>query len=99
MSGRALIRAKEVRDDGSIVEVVVWQLAEPVPPCAHGYKYRMYYGAAGVCRVRYDNERGKGDHRHLGSREMPYTFVSLARLLADFRRDVEAWEHDHEGNH
>lgn len=99
MAGQALIRAKEVRDDGSIVEIVVWLLAEPVRPCSHGYKYRLYYGADGVCRVRYDNERGKGDHRHLGHREKTYEFVSLARLLADFRRDVEAWEHDHESNH
>lgn len=99
MSGRALIRAKEVRDDGSIVDIVLWQLLEPVPPCSHGYKYRMYYGAGGVCRVRYDNERGKGDHRHLGSREEPYEFVSPALLLADFRRDVEAWEQNHESDH
>ena len=99
MASQALIRAKEVRDDGSIVEIVVWQLAEPVQPCSHGYKYRLYYGADGLCRVRYDNERGKGDHRHLGHREEPYEFVSLARLLADFRRDVEAWKHDHESNY
>jgi hypothetical protein len=42
----------------------------------------------GVCRVRYDNERGKGDHRHLGGVEAPYRFRSLERLLADFWRDV-----------
>lgn len=60
-----LARAKEVRDDGSIVEIVIWELPEPLPSSSHGYKYRLYYGAAGVSRVRYDNERGKGDHRHI----------------------------------
>lgn len=46
---------------------------------------------AGVCRVRYDNERGKGDHRHVDGIEQPYRFVSLMRLLDDFERDVEKW--------
>jgi len=36
----------------------------------HGLKYRLYYGLAdGTCQVRYDNERGKGDHRHYGKQE------------------------------
>ena len=80
-----------VHDDGSILQMVVWELARPVPPCTHTYKYRLYYGAAGLCRVRYDNERGKGDHRHLGATEAPYAFTTLARLLTDFQHDVERW--------
>ena len=42
--------------------------------------------------LRYDNEAGKGDHRHLGMREAPYTFVSVDRLLDDFLSDVAAWK-------
>lgn len=86
-----LAHAKEARDDGSIVEIIVWELPDPLPPSTHRYKYRLYFGAAGVTRVRYDNERGKGDHRHLGDREEEYCFVSLDQLLEDFRRDVEGW--------
>jgi hypothetical protein len=41
--------------------------------------------------VRYDNERGKGDHRHVNGVEQPYGFVSLSHLLDDFQRDVENW--------
>jgi hypothetical protein len=52
MSVRALIQAKEVRDDGSIVEIVVWELAAPLPPCRHNYKYRMFFGMPGICWVR-----------------------------------------------
>ncbi|WP_366949727.1 DUF6516 family protein [Geobacter sp.] len=26
----------------------------------------------GTCLVRYDNERGKGDHKHLQGTEQPY---------------------------
>jgi hypothetical protein len=35
MKARLLARSKEVRDDGSIVEVVIWQLPEPLPPSTH----------------------------------------------------------------
>jgi hypothetical protein len=91
MAAEPIVRAKEVRDDGSVVEIVVWRLPEPLPPCAHPYKYRLYFGAGGRSRVRYDNERGKGDHRHVDSREEPYRFVSLMRLLEDFERDVDNW--------
>ncbi|WP_407169244.1 DUF6516 family protein [Bradyrhizobium sp. ORS 111] len=38
--------------------------------------------------MRYDNERGKGDRRHLDGKESPYAFRGLERLLADFSRDV-----------
>lgn len=89
MKAQALVQRKEVRDDGTIVEIVVWQLPEPLPPCEHRYKYRLAYVENGRCVVRYDNERGKGDHRHIDGVENDYGFVSLAQLLADFRNDVE----------
>jgi hypothetical protein len=87
-----LARAKEVRDDGSIIEIVVWELPEPMPPSTHRFKYRLYFGASGVSRVRYDNERGKGDHRHVGDQEYEYKFSTVEQLLADFQSDVERWE-------
>jgi hypothetical protein len=69
-------------------ELVVWQVPEPVPGSTHSYKYRLAYVVDGICRVRYDNERGKGDHRHLDDVEKPYVFRGLERLLSDFWRDV-----------
>lgn len=92
MRATLLARVKEIRDDGSIVEIVIWELADPLPPSSHRYKYRLYFGAGGVNRVRYDNERGKGDHRHVGEREFAYTFSSVEQLLLDFQSDVERWE-------
>ena len=91
MAALLIVRAKEVRDDGAIVEIVVWRVTKSLSPCTHLFKYRLYFGANGKCRVRYDNELGKGDHRHLGGAELPYQFVSLAKLLDDFQRDVENW--------
>jgi hypothetical protein len=91
MKASLLARTKEVRDDGSIVEVVIWELPEPLSPCVHSFKYRLFYGTASEERVRYDNERGKGDHRHVSGGEEPYVFSSIDRLLDDFERDVENW--------
>jgi hypothetical protein len=45
-----------------------------------------------VGRVRYDNERGKGDHRHVGREESAYHFTTIEQLIDDFRADVEQWE-------
>ena len=59
-----------------------------MPPCEHRYKYRLTYVENGRCVVRYDNERGKGDHRHVDGAETEYRFVNLTQLLADFRNDV-----------
>jgi len=86
-----LAHTKDVRSDGSIVEVVVWELPEPLAQSAHPYKYRLYYGAGGDSRVRYDNERGKGDHRHIGEKEEDYTFTTIEQLLDDFERDIANW--------
>lgn len=87
-----IVHAKEVRDDGSIVEIVIWELPRPLPPCSHRFKYRLYCGATGRCRVRYDNERGKGDHRHFANHEERYVFASIEQLLEDFRLDVKRWD-------
>ncbi len=90
MRATPIAALKEVRADGSVVEMVVWQVPEPVPPCAHYYKYRLYFGIQGVCRVRYDNERGKGDHKHIDGIEFEYSFQTIEQLFADFKSDVES---------
>lgn len=83
-----LLRRRRIYDDGTISEVVLWQLPGPVLGSLHRFKYRLFYGTAGRRAVGYDNERGKGDHRHLDGVESPYTFISLDKLLADFEADV-----------
>jgi hypothetical protein len=91
MKAKLVAKSKEIHDDGSIVEVVIWELSEPVPPCSHGYKYRLYFGSGGICRVRYDNERGKGDHKHVNLVETGYTFSTIDQLLDDFEQDMANW--------
>lgn len=79
---------KQVYGKGRI-EGVIWRVPEPVPPSQHAYKYRLVYVVGGTRVVGYDNERGKGDHRHVGDVELPYRFVEVATLLRDFLKDVE----------
>jgi len=73
------------------IEQVIWKVPEPVPPCAHSYKYRLVYILNGIGVVGYDNERGKGDHVHWGGREHAYTFVNADQLIDDFLNDVARW--------
>ena len=75
-------------DDGAIVEMTIWDVPEPVPGSAHRLKYSLFYGYPGRRVVSYDNERGKGDHRHLGDLEEPYTFTTVEQMVADFLADV-----------
>lgn len=32
---------------------------------------------------------GKGDHKHIGSVEVPYSFTHVDALVADFIKDIE----------
>ena len=88
MKAALIIRDRLLFADGYILEIVVWSLPVPVPGSAHRLKYRLFYGPPGRRIIGYDNERGKGDHRHRHGREEPYRFVSLERLLEDFEADV-----------
>jgi hypothetical protein len=39
--------------------------------------------------VLFDNERGKGDHKHIGDVESRYEFESVEKLTADFMAEVQ----------
>lgn len=67
-----------------------WDKARSTPVRA-SLQVPLVLWAAWEERVRYDIERGKGDHRHVAEVETPYEFVSLDRLLDDFERDIQAW--------
>jgi hypothetical protein len=88
MKATEYFRAKEMYGVG-FVEIVIWQVPEPVPPSEHPYKYRLVYVEEGKQIVGYDNERGKGDHKHLGDMEVHYHFVNPQQLMADFMTDVK----------
>ena len=88
MKAELLFRQRIDYDDGFIVEMRLWRVPSPVPPSAHDLKYSLFYGRSGVREIGYDNERGKGDHRHFRDIESAYAFISVERLVADFWADV-----------
>ena len=91
MKAEPLLQERRVLAEDSFVELAVWQVPSPVAGSAHGFKYRLALVVKGICVLRYDNESGKGDHKHVGGVESPYDFTSPARLLADFWDDVDLW--------
>lgn len=91
MKATLLLRERRVVAEGAFVELVVWQVPSPVPGSEHGFKYRLAFVVHGVCVLRYDNEAGKGDHKHVGAEQKPYAFTTPAQLLEDFWNDVDNW--------
>ena len=87
-----LHRSKLIYPDGAVREMMIWRIPEPTLERPHSLKYRLYYGdAAGICLVRYDNETGKGDHKHLKGQELLYTFITVETLIADFQNDIASF--------
>ena len=91
MRAALLIRRRVVLAPDAFVDVVVWRVPKPIPPSAHDFKYRLAYIVAGKCVLRYDNERNKGDHRHVGTVEAPYAFSTPDQLMVDFNADIVRW--------
>ena len=88
MSAQLLFKDKFIYADGAIREMVIWRLPGAENERPQGLKYSLFYGHPGSCLVRYDNERGKGDHRHAGDQETPYRFTSVEQLIQDFKTDI-----------
>jgi hypothetical protein len=95
MKAVPLLRRRVIVAVDAFVEVVVWQVPQPVPPSTHEFKYRLAYVVAGQCVLRYDNERGRGDQRHTETTEEPYDFSTPEQLMVDFEADVARWNHEH----
>ena len=89
MKAELLIRERVVYPDGDLVEMVVWRLPEPAPASRHRFKRRLAYIVSRKRVLGYDNERGKGDHRHYIDREESIAFSSIDELLARFLSEVE----------
>ncbi len=91
MRATLLAKTRIVYSSRSFAELVLWRVPESVRGSAHDYKYRLAYIVDAVCVVRYDNEIGKGDHRHFGATESLYRFSTPERLMADFQTDIARW--------
>jgi hypothetical protein len=92
MQAERLLDERHVLDARTFAEIVIWRLSGPARGSEHPFKYRLALIVDGICVLRYDNEAGKGDHRHVMGRQIPYAFIDTNKLLADFWRDVEKME-------
>jgi hypothetical protein len=91
MKAKLLRRIREVWGRG-VIEGVIREVPEPVSASEHRIKYRLAHVVAGVCVVGYDNERGKGDHKHIRDSEAPCVFTDVSALIRDFLNDVKEVE-------
>lgn len=94
MKAVELLHERIIYSETAFAELVLWRVPKPVGGSAHEFKYRLAYVVAGVCVVRYDNEAGKGDHRHFSSKENPYAFSTPEKLIADFQNDIMRWNRE-----
>jgi len=95
MKAKLIVREKRAVQGGGFAETVIWEVPQPVPPSAHTYKYRLVYVVDGVRVVGFDNERGKGDHYHVGDKQFPYIFRGISALLSEFDSEIKRWSDGH----
>ena len=96
MEAELLVKERHTFPDGrSFAEIVIWKVPVAVKGSEHGYKYHLAFVVEEVCVVRYDNERGKGGHRHYGDIKESYRFKDIDTLLADFREGIARWQNEH----
>ena len=89
MPAELLLDERHVLSEAAFAELVVWRVPAPVRSSRHEFRYRLALVVEGECVLRYDNEAGKGDHRHVGEKEYEYRFKNAEQLLADFWADIE----------
>ena len=93
MAAELMLNERYSLSEDTFVEMVVWRLSAPLSGSHHDFKYRLALVVDGRCVMRYDNEAGKGDHKHVDEKEIPYKFTTPQALLNDFWNDVDNWRY------
>lgn len=94
MKAVQLVGTRIVYSKSAFAELVLWRLPKSLEGSEHAFKYRLAYVVCGECVLRYDNEVGKGDHRHFGKKQRLYAFTTPDQLIADFLKDIARWNHE-----
>ena len=94
MKAVELLRRRIVYSESSFAELVLWRVPKPRAGSNYAFKYRLAYIVDGECVLMFDNEAGKGDHRHFGGKEGHYVFSTPEKLIADFQRDIARWNNE-----
>lgn len=89
MSADLLIKKRDYfPNEDAFTSITVWAVDPSIRGSQHNYKYSLAYVVQGVCVMRYDNEAGKGDHKHIEDTELTVTFSGLDDLISQFFNDV-----------
>ena len=91
VTANLLARTPIVYRENTFAEPALWKMPLPVAGSSRGFRYRVAYLVDGVCVVRYDNEAGKGDHRHFGASESDYSLTTPEALLTAFEQGIVRW--------
>jgi len=84
MKARELFSRRVSVAEQAFAELVLWELPEPLSGSMHRYKYRLAFVVAGKCVLRYDNETGKGGHKHVRGKEVKYRLSFNVKLAQRF---------------
>jgi hypothetical protein len=86
-----MLNERHIISEDAFAELLMWRLSSPLSGSHHHFKCRLALAVNGCSVLRYDNESGKGDGRHIGDDGTPYFFTTPKALLDDFRNDVDNW--------
>jgi len=83
-----LYHIKRLLPEGDIMEIKIWKipLSDNFP---EGIKYSMVYIHKNERIIGYDNERGKGHHKHYFGKEEKISFNDWNDLVEMFKEDVK----------
>ena len=91
MKAGQLVGTRIVSSELAFAELVLWRLPKPLKGSAHAFKCRLAYVVRGEFVLRYDNELGRGDHRHFGKKESVCAFTTPDQLITDFQKNIARW--------
>ena len=91
MKAKLVHKVRRRLREGAFFEIVIWEVPESVRASRHRFKYSLALVVNEICVMRYDNEAGKGDHKHIGPVEMAYEFINVNKLMDDFADDIARW--------
>jgi hypothetical protein len=92
VKAKLLLRDRVVLSERAFADIRIWRVPVSARGSAHDLKYSLALVVDRTCVLRYDNEAGKGDHRHtVEGQEEPYRFAGAEALIEDFWKEVDAW--------
>ena len=86
MKAKNLLKTRRHLSETVFIDMKVWLVPQKVPGSDHMFKYSLALVSQNVCILRYDNEAGKGDHKHIGATELSSPSMDWMRCKRTFGR-------------